>query len=884
MRQALRQWMIRAAGLFHRKASDQRIGEEAEFHLAMLEEQYVRQGMKPADARLAARRDFGGVTQVREQYRDQSLLPSVESLRSDILFALRSFRKTPAVTLLIIGTLGLGIGANTAIFSYLNEILIRPLPFHDPDTLIHIGRDWRGESGATAPRDFFLIRDKAKTVNRVATMFLHRGENVETPGMAQYITGIKVSKDYFAVLGIQPLLGRTFTAEEDAPNGPKAVLLSHDLWMRAFQGNREVAGKSIKIGGVPHEIIGVMPETIETNLRARLWLSLQTTGMGRDTNYTTIARLAPGVTAAQAASEVEALFREQERQDPNRPRGSREDDPLSRVIPLHELEASEFRQPVLVLYAGVCVVLFVACINVANLLLARSAARSREIAVRAALGAGRGRIARQMLTESLLLSLCGGAAGLAIGQVLVWGLQKVLPFGQLENVTLDRTTLWFTAGVSLFVGLLFGLAPALQALRVELIDTLKESGGKSSASRPALRGRQALVFCQVLLCTVLLAGSGLLVRTVQNLRSVEMGFQPEDLITAPMTVNADKQRDKATMLSYYEQALQRVRSLAGVSNVGITTQLPVQGQFNMGLKLLDTPEPDRVRGLQYRVQTVDTFKTLGMRIVRGRDFEASDRFGSQPVAIVNESFARRFGRDGDALGNRVRMAGRDTPEVFTIAGIVNDVRETGLRSPVPPVVYMLFDQAPQETIRVVHQFVPAKWVIRVQPGVNADLPGQIRREVGAVDPSQPFQQFETMQAIVSGTMEMERLLMALLGSFALLTLIMVASGLYGTLSYAVTQRRQEIGIRMAMGARWQDVVFTVSMSGAALVAGGVSIGLLASLWTAKLLSGFLFHVPAFDPWSMSGTAAVLLLVSLVAGAGPSWNAVRTDPLRALRVD
>jgi putative ABC transport system permease protein len=363
-----------------------------------------------------------------------------------------------------------------------------------------------------------------------------------------------------------------------------------------------------------------------------------------------------------------------------------------------------------------------------------------------------------------------------------------------------------------------------------------------------------------------------------------MGFQPDNLIAAPMTVNADKQRDKATMLSYYEQALQRVRGLPGVSSVGITTQLPVQGQFNMGLLLLDTPEPDRGRGLQYRVQTADTFRTLGMRIVRGRDFQTSDRFGSLPVAIVNESFARRFGRDGDAIGNRVRMAGRDTPDIFTIVGIVNDVRETGLRSPVPPVVYMLFDQAPQETIRVVHQFVPAKWVIRVQPGVNPDLPGQIRREVGALDPSQPFQQFQTMQAIVSGTMQMERLLMALLGAFALLTLIMVASGLYGTLSYAVTQRRQEIGIRMAMGARWQDVVLTVSMSGASLVAAGVAVGLLASLWTAKLLAGFLFHVPAFDPWSMSGTAAVLILVSLIAGAGPSWNAVRTDPLRALRVD
>lgn len=864
------------------RAADRRIAEETEFHLSMLEEENIRRGMTPVEARLAARREFGGAAQMQEEFRDQSGLPVLSSIWKDIVFAWRAASKTPGVTLLILFTLGLGIGANTAIFSFLNELLLRPLPYPEAARLVHIGRNWDGEAGATGPRDYAMIRDKARSFEVVGTTFIKHGENIETPGRSLHVPGLQVSEGYFQALGISPMFGRTFTREEDVPNGPKTVVLSHKLWVESFGGDASVIGQAMRVGGVPHTIVGVMPPSFSVDSEVQLWLPLQLAITSNDTNYTTIARLAPGATMEQAAGEVETLLQEVDRQ--MLPAGVTRKGPTSIVQLLRDANVSEFRRPVLLLYAGVCVVLLTACINVANLLLSRSAARAKEVAVRASLGAGRARIIRQMLTESLLLSLAGGAVGIAIGQGFIWALRTLVPYELLRHVELDRTTLLFTIAVSVLAGILFGLAPALHSLRIDLIGTLKEcgSGGKSSASRPALRGRKILVFAQVALCTVLLAGAGLLIRTILNLRAVDLGFEPANAITAPMAINKDKLKDLPSLLQYYEQAMQRVREIPGVASVAITTQLPVEGQFNLPVQLPDSTEPERSRSLQFRIQTRDTFATLGMRIVDGRDFQASDRLGSQPVAVVNESFARTYFRsNGNALGKRIQF--RRLPTVFVITGIVNDVRETGLKSPAPPVAYTLYDHTPQRIVEVVHGFVPAKWVVRVQPG-SGDVASRVRQAVGNLDSSQPFQEFRTMQSMVSGTIQMEEMLMILMAAFAGLTLVMVASGLYGTLAYGVAQRRQEIGIRMAMGARWHNVVGMVAGEGVAVVAWGIAAGLVASFWMSSLMRGFLFDVPALDPVSLGAAAVVLLAVSALAGAGPSLQATRTDPLRALRVD
>lgn len=863
-------------------AASRRIAEETEFHLAMLEDENIRRGMTPKEARLAARREFGGAAQMQEEFRDQSGWPALSSVWKDVVFGWRGAMKEPGVTLLILLTLALGIGANTAIFSFLNELLLRPLPYPEASRLVHIGRNWDGEAGATGPSDFGMIRDRARSFAAVGTAFIHRGENIETPGGSRHVEGLQVSHGYFDALGIAPLLGHTFTREEDTPNGPKGVVLSHRLWVESFEADASVIGRTMRIGGAPHTILGVMPQSFSAASETQLWLPLQLAIAGNDTNYMTIARLAPGVSLEQAAGEVESLLREVDRG--YLPAGVTRRGPTSIVQSLRDANAAEFRSPVLLLYAGVCVVLLAACINVANLLLSRSAARAKEVAVRASLGAGRGRIIRQMLTESVLLSTAGGAAGILIGQAFVWGLRSLAPYELFRQVTLDRTTLLFAIGISAVAGILFGLAPALHSLRIDLTGTLKESGsgGKSSASRPALRGRKMLVFAQVALCTILLAGSGLLIRTILNLRAVDLGFEPANVITAPMAINRDKLKDLPALLAYYEEAMRRVREIPGVTSAAITTQLPVEGQFNLPVQLPDSTEPERFRSLQFRIQTRDTFATLGMRIVEGRDFQASDRTGAQAVAVVNESFARAyFERNSNALGKRIRF--RKLPEAFVITGIVNDVRETGLKSPAPPVIYALYDQMPPRIVEAVHGFVAAKWVVKTQAG-SGDVASRVRQAVGNIDPSQPFQEFRTMQSMVAETIQMEEMLMILMAAFAGLTLVMVASGLYGTLAYGVAQRRQEIGIRMAMGARRLHVVGMVAGEGVAVVAGGLVAGLLGSLWMSRLMRGFLFDVPALDPVSLGAAAAVLLAVAAMAGAGPSWRAARIDPWRALRVD
>ncbi|BDC48103.1 hypothetical protein F183_A04190 [Bryobacterales bacterium F-183] len=842
----------------------------------MLAAQYEAQGIPAEQARQRARREFGGIAQMQEDFREQNSLPFLDSLRADLVYGLRSFAKTPGVTALIIVTLALGIGANTAIFSFLNELLLRPLPYPESDRILAVGRFWQGaEYGAVAPKDYVAIRDQAQSFSASGIMFLHRGENLEAPAGSLHVLSLQVSEGYFRALGVPAFIGRTFTPEEDIPNGPKTVVLSYPLWQTAFHADPNVAGRIVKIAGVPHTVLGVMPEFFTQTSRARMWLPLQSNGLGDDTNYALIARLKPGATPGQAAAETESIISKVDIGWPRRDNGN----PYSITMPLAQFHSSEFRQPVLLLYAGVCLVLLVACLNVANLLIARAASRAKEIALRAALGASRPRIARQMLTESLLIAIAGGVAGIAVGYAFLRVLTSLAPYDSLKNVTLDRTTLLTTTAISLAVGLLFGLAPMWHALRVHLNEALKSA--KASESKPTLRGRQALVILQVALCTVMLAGAGLLIRTVWNIRAVDLGFSPANVITSQMALNAPKLQDRDLLLSFYNQALTRIREIPGVTAAGVTTQMPLEGQFNIAFRIPDSQHGPTPAAPQTRIQTRDVFDVFGMRIVQGRGFTQADQSNSMPVAVVNEAFARHHFPNQSAIGKQVFSLDKDAIG-FQIVGVVNDIREMGPKRVVPPAIYLLTDQVPIRKLRGVHSFVAAKWVIRLQPGATSDVSGQIRQIMTSLDAGQPLQDFVSMSAILSQTMEMERFLMILLGAFALLTLAMVASGLYGTLSYGVTQRRQEIGIRMAMGASWQSVAGMVVRGGMAQVALGLAIGLTVSYLLAGFMTGFLFGVPPLDPVSLTASAFVLLAVSAAASAGPSWNAVRTDPLQTLR--
>ncbi len=864
----------RCLALLARTRTQQRIDEETEFHLAMLEEKYRQSGLDASAARARARREFGSLAAMQETYREQAGWPWFDDLRRDLHYGWRAFCRTPGLTFLIVLTLGLGIGANTAIFSFLDELLLKPLPYRDARSLVRVGRIWnRTQLGALGPRDYVSARDHAQSFAASGLAFLTRGENLEAGGQARHAPGTKVSEGYFRTLGVNAMLGRLFTAQDDVPQGPKVVLLSEDLWRSLFGGDPAAIGRTVRVGGEPHTVVGVLPEWATRRERGRFWTPLQLALLGNDENYTMVARLKPGATAAQAQSELEALW---QREHPSLPT------PLAGVRPLAESEAAEFRQPVLLLYLGVCIVLLVAALNVGNLLLSRAAARAKEVAVRASLGAGRARLLRQMLTESVLLAAMGGAAGLALGAALVRLLASQAPEGPLRDVRLDERTLLFTLGLSLAVGLLFGLAPAWHALRLDLVETLKTGTAKANAS---LLGRQGLVIAQVALSMMLLAGAGLLVRTVINLRAVHLGFEPQHVFTAAMALNETRKQDKQALMRYYDEALTRIRQVRGVQQAAVVTQLPVEGQFNLPLELLDSAQPQLSRGLQFRAQTHDAFAVLGMQIRQGRGFASADRLGTPPVAVVNEAFVRQMrARLGDRLGLR-RMGGT---EPWTIVGVVNDVREVGLKRPAPPVVYMLAEQLPQRALTVVHSFVPAKWMVRLAPEAAGGSSNGALREVtavaGALDAAQPFQEFRPMDEVVGTTIRQERFLMALLGAFAALTLVMAASGLYGTLEYAVLARRKEIGIRLALGARGVQVAGLVARQALALTAGGLGLGLAGAYWTTQWMKSFLFELKPADPASLAAAGLILLLVSTVAALGPSWRAVRLDPLETLRRD
>lgn len=883
--ESLRELLQRIGGLFRSGAASRRIAEETEFHLRMLEDKYRAQGMSEREAASAARREFGSALRVEEDFRAQSSFGWMDTLRGDAAYAARTLRKTPGVTMLIVLMLGLGIGANTAIFSFLNELLLRPLPYRDPDRVVVVGRTFRGGLMNTSPRDFACLRGKSKTLESVTTMFLYRGVNLETASEPVHVPSMNVTHEYFQTIGVLPRLGRGFSPEEDVPGGERVVVMSHHLWKESYGGDAGVLGRKVRINGVPHTVVGVLPEAFSARTRAKLFLPLQSTLRGTDTNYTILGRLAPGATAEQASAEADALFAVADAERAERaPKGQPFVRTPGKAIPALEDSASEFRSQVLLLFGAVSVMLLVACLNTANLLLARSAARTREIAIRCAVGAGRGRIVRQLLTESLLLSLMGGVAGVVLGKLFVTALVKVAPYEVLQMVELDERTLLFTGAVSLLVGLLFGLVPALHAFRLGIGESLQQSATRVSAGRSTLFGRQVLVIAQVALCTILVAGAGLLVRTVLNLRAVSTGFETHNLVVSPMTLNADKLESVATLVNYYEQAARQMREVAGVADVAYTNQLPYEGQFNLPVELMDSATPDRTLSLQFRMQSPNTFGVLGMKIVRGRDFNERDGVGAPQVAVVNEAFARQFYPQGDVLGKRITMKNYlKVPDVFTIAGVVNDVREMGPKRPVPPVMYVTIAQVPLPVIKGVFSFVATKWVVRTRRGAGGIEP-ELRRAAGLLDRSQPFVRFTSMDSIVAGSARLERALMTLLAAFAGVTLLMVAAGIYGTLAYMVSLRRQEIGIRMALGARTWDVVSMVMASGARQVLIGLTAGVVVSWWATKWVASFLFELKSTDAGTLFAAAAILLVAGLAACAGPARAAVRLDPIVTLRAD
>ena len=802
----------------------------------------------------------------------------MDTLIKDLRLAVRSLLRSPGFTLVAVLTLGLGIGACTAVFSVLYGVLMRPLPLPEPERLVAFKQVWRGGGGQMAvTHTQFQFLAGHSTVFDALAVSTPTGLNLTTGDAAERLAVQRVSKDYFRVLGVPPALGRDFTAEEDVAGGPDVAILSHALWQRRFAGDGSMVGQAITLNGRPFTVIGIMPADFRPEPAADLWSTeaqvARTVGSGQ--NLTPIGRLKAGMTLEQAQAAllptVGAFKAEFARIFPN--------ELTFEIAPYKALVTMDLRTPVRVLFGAIALVLLIACANVANLVLSRASSRSRELAVRVAMGATRGRIVRQLLTESLALALAGGAAGLLVAN---WALAMLLAWvppslGSGADIRLDGLALVFTLAVALLTGVLFGLVPALQVSRGDLYGTLRESATQASASRGQGRLRHGLIVAEMALSVVLLVGAGLLIRTFANLVRTDSGFDTDRVATAEIWLSGARYDSTAKIWSFYRDLTARLAALPGVQSAAVVEAgLPLQRGGNLGVAL----DGEVIRSsIDYRTVTPDYFRTLGIPLKHGRGLLVSDAGGAPPVAVVSESFAQRFIGGPDGIGRMIRLGGQGgvTAQVVGVAG---DVRSFIGAEP-RPTVFIASAQTPEGFTRIFGGWYPIHVVVRTagDPEATQEL---VRRAIRDADPGVPIGRVRAMSTVLADSLAFQRFVMLLLSIFAALAVALASIGLYGVISYLVTQRTHEIGVRVALGARTADVLGLVLRRGILLAGLGVLLGIGGAFAATRLLSNQLYQVRAVDPLTFAGGALLLLAVALAACVIPARRAARTDPLIAIR--
>ncbi len=805
----------------------------------------------------------------------------VDTTLHDTRYAIRTLRGSPAFTLAATLTLALGVGANAAIFSVVNAVLLRPLPYPEPERIVQlVRRNTIEESESQTGRRYLFFREHLQSVTALAATSGLTGFNLATGDSAEFVRAMPVSKEFFDVLGVAPLYGGTFLAEHDLPNGPSAVVLSHALWQRLFGGNPQVVGSTIQLGDQSSIVVGVMPASLVTFPRADLYIPLRPglSGRGGGYNYAVIGRLKPGVTRQQADGEAGRVW--QGLRDAYPETLLRSELP-SGVVQYRSSTARESRLFLLVLLGAVALLLLIACANTASLLLARASGRTREIAVRAALGASRARIVRQLLTESVLLSVAGTLIGIAIAYVTVPVLLAMTPtaFSFDQDVHVDSTVLGVMLTVAVITGLLFGLAPAIGLARHDLVEAFKDDGARSSGSGRAAWFRGALVIVEIALCMVLLVGAGLLVRTFVNMRAIDPGFDVRGVLRAHMSLQGSRYATPEALNQFFDQGLERLRRIPGVRSAAIVNGVPIERGLNLNVDILDGPQRLENQLTDWRYASTDYFSTMGIRIVSGRGFEERDRMGAPPVAVVNETFALRLFKGVNAVGRHIRVF--DTDGDIEIVGIAKDVREQGLIRRLPVVMYVPIAQANPAGVRASHTYYPMSWVIR------ADNPGPalvqaMRETIQVLDPKQPFSAFGTMEEIKSESMATQTFGMTLVGSFAIVGLLLASAGVYGLVAYSAAQRTREFGIRLALGATRSDILRSVIARGAFLALIGVGLGFIVSYASVRALEGFVWGVSTLDPSTFVTVAVTLMAVAVLASLVPAVRAVRLNPLHALR--
>jgi len=879
----LRGWLLRLGELFGRERQERELVEEMESHLQMHIEDNLRAGMSAEEARREALMKLGGVEQTKEIYRDRRGLPLLETLFQDLRFASRMLAKNPGFTAVAVLTLALGIGANTAIFSVVNGVLLKPLPYRQPDRLVSLFLHGRGlDRGVMGVADFLALNERQKAFEQVAAFSPSPiGFTLTGLGSPQMIPGTSVTSDFFSVLGIQPVLGRSFLPAEGKPGGNLSAIVSHRFWEQFLHADPAAIGSAIKLDGKTYTVIGVLPLGFHFGPHNELWPILQLQPARQRPPYwlLTVGRLKPGISETQATADASLIAKQVHEQFPL------SDDTSAIVVPMKDLMVGDSREALLILLGAVGFVLLIAVVNVANLHLSRSGSRIREFAIRSALGAGRRRLICQLLTESLILAALGGVLGLAVAYGGVRAILALSPdaFPRIEEITVDSRVLAFTSLIAIVTGILFGLVPALRSAGSSTGQSLKEGSRIATSGRSARRWHGALIVAEFALALVVLTGAGLLIRTLSQLQSVNPGFNSSHLVTALLTLPKGRYANAPQFTSFYEQLLERVKNTPGVEAASITMSLPPN--------LLELTNPFHIEGKpdvpgqpapavgEIPVGT-DYFATLGIPLFRGRLFSDQDRSSATHVLVINENMARRYFPDQDPVGRRVQTGEYDPKgDWYTIVGVVGNVKYEGLGEKDQPTMYVpYFDSG------WCPWFVREMYIVVRSASAPEKVVSGLQSAAWSLDNQLALAHVRTMDQLLYESVAGSRFRAVLFGVFAGLALVLAMIGIYGVMAYSVGERTHEIGIRIALGAHRTNILQTILREGGSLALLGVGIGFVVALALSRTLSGLLFGVQANDPLTFAAVAAFLLSVALAACYLPARRAMRVDPMVALRYE
>jgi putative ABC transport system permease protein len=922
--------------LFHKQSVEHDLDEEVRAYLDQVTDEKIRSGLSPQEARRTALIELGGLEQVKEQVREVRVGAFLETLVKDARLGFRMLRKERGFTAVAILTLALGIGANTAIFSVVEAVLIRPLPYHDANRLIWISRVLPAiQARMVASTDYIAWLEQNKTLTGISAVDELESYNLSGRGAAQRVPGAQVSSNFSSTFGVQPFLGRAFTASEDRPGGRPVVLLTYPFWRRHFNGDRNVLGQTLTLDNQIYTVVGVMPESFRfpRNPQVELITPLvidptpPPPGQLRIQLVHVIARLAPRVTIAQAYADLEVISQRLHPDDStgsgagpasapaggnSAPDGSRIENrttaaprsgtgarppaanPPTRmfnpfehgqmeVVPLHRELVGDVRPPLLILLAAVALVLLIACANVANLMLARATGRSKEIFVRAALGASRLRLLSQLLTESVILGCAGGLLGLLLaygGVHLIVAYTPAKVAGnifQLVTIGINSSVLLYTLAVSVLTGVVFGLAPAFAVSKPELSQALKESGRLLAFSLRRDLLRNVLVVTELSLSLVLLIGAGLLMKSYQQLWAIDPGFRSDHVLAFAVELTDSKYPNEVQQAAFFQQLLGRLRVLPGVKAAGLCDSLPLSRRQRVIIGIRAEGQParpsDQARSIPSISVSADYFRAMGIPIIQGRGFTGRDDANAPKVAILDQTMAHEFFPNENPIGRRIVM-GQGANALAAVVGVVGDVRNRGLDAQSQPAFFVPFSQSPDSAMEVA-------LLTAVEPTSMATV---VRNAVAAIDPEQPVFDISTMDERLAASVAPRRFNLLLLASFALLAMLLAGVGIYGVVSYTVAERTHEVGVRMALGAQRRDVLKLIVAQGMVLLLIGVGVGLIGAFLLTRFLASLLYGVRPTDSATFAAVSLLLAVVAIVACYIPARRATKVDPMVALRYE